>query len=160
MSSLPPTAVRAIVESERPGAVAWAARHGWALTLQPDDLVLRSATYHPAVHRLVEFVAHLDDYKALPPAWRVVVPGTDDAAALANFPKPGPDASIFHSNLVLCAPWNRLAYKSVNDAGPHNDWGGPEGWLNLGGNHTTAHTLGDMLASIDRFLRVSPGMMG
>jgi hypothetical protein len=110
-------------------------------------------------HRPVEFLAHLDDYKALPPAWHVLVPGTDHDAGPEDFPRPA-GTSIFHSNLVLCAPWNRLAYRSVNPQGPHgDDWGGPEGWLSVSSQWTTAHTLGDMLAAIDVFLQKSPGMM-
>ncbi len=159
MSALPPSAVRAIVESEWPGALGWAGRHGWILDLDLNGLRMRASTEHPAAHRPVEFLAHLDDYRALPPAWHVVVPGTDRDAGREDFPKPGPSTSIFHGNLVLCAPWNRLAYKGVNPNGPHNDWGGPESWLSISTVHTTAHTLGDMLVAIDVFLQTSPGMM-
>lgn len=158
MSALPPSAVRAVVQSEWPGALAWADRNGWTVALDLDRLRLRASTEHPAAHRPVEFLALLDGYKALPPAWHVVAPGTDSDAGREDFPRPGGN-SIFHGNLVLCAPWNRLAYKSVNPQGLHSDWGGPEGWLSVAGPHTTAHTLGDMLAVIDVFFQMSPGMM-
>jgi len=160
VSVLPPSAVRAIIQNEWPGAQAWAERNGWTVDLDLDELRLRASTEHPAVRRPVEFVAYLGGYRALPPAWHVVVPGTDRDAGKDDFPQPGgPGPSIFHGNLVLCAPWNRLAYKSVNPNGPHDDWGGPEGWLSVSGEHTRAHTLGDMLAAIDVFLQSSPGMM-
>jgi hypothetical protein len=158
VSALPPSAVRAIVESEWPGVVAWAGRHDWTVNLDVETLLLHASTQHPAAHRPVEFLAHLDDYKALPPAWHVVVPGTDRDAGKEDFPAPA-GTSIFHGNMLVCAPWNRLAYKSVNPQGPHDDWGGPEGWLSVTSQHTTAHTLGDMLAAIDVFLQQSPGML-
>lgn len=160
MTALPVSAVRVIVQSEWPGALAWAGRHGWTLDLQVDELMLRASTDHSGAHRRVEFLAYLDGYRALPPAWHVVVPGTDRDAGPEDFPKAGSGTSIFHGNLVLCAPWNRLAYKSVNPTGPHEDWGGPDSWLSVSTTNTTAHTLGDMLAAIDVFLQVSPGMMG
>ena len=159
MTLLPPSASRASIESEWPGALAWATRHGWSLSLAASDLKMRAVTFHPAGGQPLEFTAELDGYRALPPVWRVVGPGTDIEADRANFPSPGASASIFHPNLVLCAPWNRLAYKSVDPRGPHEDWGGPEGWLTQGGTNTFAHTLGEMLSAIDVFLRHSPGML-
>jgi len=154
VSALPPTVVRASVEHELDAARAWAARHGWALHWNPEDLVVRAATYHQAVGRLVEVVGTVDGYRVLPPAWRFVRPGTSEGDR-DFFPAPGP-SSIFHGNIVICAPWNRLAY--AEHGGPHGDWSGPAAWLQVTGT-TLAHTLPDMLAAIDAHLRQSPGMM-
>lgn len=158
MSALPPTATRASVEDELDAARAWAARHGWLLHWNPETLVLRATTYHRPVGRLVEVIAQTDGYRGLPPAWTFVRPGTDDSVKAA-FPAPGTVAgigSIFHSNPVICAPWNRLAY--AENGGPHDNWSGPSAWLQVR-EVTTAHTIADMLSALDVHLRASPGMM-
>jgi hypothetical protein len=121
---------------------------------QPDDLILRAATYHLPVHRLVEVVAACDSYRALPPLWRFVRPGTDETGK-QWFPASG-SGSFFHPGGMICAPWSRLAYKEHD--GPHDNWSGPTNWLNVT-DVTVAHTIPDMLASIDVNLRQSPGMM-
>ena len=158
VSALPPAMARASVEDELDAARAWAARHGWILRWRSEDLSLRAATYHEAAGRLVEVVGVLDGYRALPPAWRFVQPGTG-VADPASFPAPGQGSipgSIFHSNAVICAPWNRLAY--AEHGGPHGDWSGPAAWLQASGM-TVAHTLADMLSALDVHLRQSAGMM-
>jgi hypothetical protein len=152
---LPPATARATVEAELAGARAWATRHDWTMHWIPEDLVVRAATYHNPVHRLVEVVAICDSYRALPPAWRFVRPGSDESGG-KWFPSAGP-GSIFHGNEVICAPWNRLAYKV--HGGPHDDWNEPAAWLQVTGGITLAHTIADILAIIDSHLRQSPGMM-
>lgn len=59
-----------------------------------------------------------EGYKLSPPAWHWYDPATggrDPALAPRHF-------GFFHKNGVICAPWNRLAYKSVDSRGPHEDW--------------------------------------
>ena len=119
---------------------------------------LRVATYHRPVQRLVELVAHTDGYRAIPPAWMFVQPGTSQPnpqvfPAAGTLPGIG---SIFHGNRVICALWNRLAYSE--HGGPHDNWSGPSAWLQVN-EGTIAHTIADMLAIIDVHLRVSPGFM-
>jgi hypothetical protein len=61
-----------------------------------------------------------DQYPALPPIWRWCGPGgsmVDDARVTPNG-----GSGYFHSNGVLCAPWNRLAYSTMDSRGPHGDW--------------------------------------
>ena len=154
MTLLPARASRAAVEAELPAVEAWAARHGWVIAHDLDGLRLRAATYHRPVRRLVEVIGDVTGYPAVPPAWYFVAIGTDETTK-PHFPAPGP-TSIFHSNPVICAPWNRLAY--TEHGGPHSDWSGPAAWLQVR-NQTTAHRLADMLAVIDANLRASPGMM-
>jgi len=151
---LPPTASRAAVEAELEAARLWSARHNWTLLWLPDALMLRAATYHVPACRVVEFTAQCGGYRAIPLLWKSVRPGTDETEA-QWFPKPGP-GSIFHGNLIICAPWSRLAYSDHD--GPHNDWGGPGAWLQVGGASSIARTIPDMLATIDAHLRQSPGM--
>jgi hypothetical protein len=60
-----------------------------------------------------------DQYKVQPPSWR----WSDAAGELTDRPVDSPHGSGFlHTNGVICAPWNRLAYKSVDARGPHADW--------------------------------------
>lgn len=153
---------RAAVEAELDAVRAWAGRRNWTVAWQPEHLVLRASTYHPVLCRLLEVVAGCDSYRALPPAWQFVRPGTDEAGR-QWFPAPGAgpapgSGSIFHPNGVICAHWNRLAY--AEHGGPHGDWGGPVAWLQVnGGNMALARSLADMLATIDVHLHTSPGMM-
>jgi hypothetical protein len=60
-----------------------------------------------------------DRYAAEPPAWHWYNPDTKLLDQPKDMPK---DGGFFHSNRVICAPWNRLAYKSVDARGPHEDW--------------------------------------
>ncbi len=60
-----------------------------------------------------------DGYAVTPPAWR----WCDAKAEMRDAPSCTPEGSGFlHSNGVICAPWNRLAYKDLDARGPHNDW--------------------------------------
>jgi hypothetical protein len=52
-----------------------------------------------------------DGYPAAPPAWHWYDPATDAVNQPADTPDKG---GFFHGNGVICAPWNRLAYKSVD----------------------------------------------
>lgn len=158
MSALPVAVARASVEAELDAARVWAIRHAWILKWDQGTMRLRAATYHHPVGRLVEVSALTDGYRAIPPAWTFVRPGTDETSR-ADFPAacalPG-IGSIFHPHAVICAPWNRLAY-SEHD-GPHNNWSGPAAWLQVR-EGTIAHTIPDMLAIIDMHLRASPELM-
>ena len=58
-------------------------------------------------------------YPAQPPAWD----WCDADGVRRDRPSDRPRGSGFlHSNGVICAPWNRLAYNSVDSRGPHGDW--------------------------------------
>ena len=153
MSALPPSAARIAVELELDGARAWADRHDWILDWDEDRLVLRGATYHRPLHRVVELSARCDGYKALPPAWRFVRPGTEDLDP-AWFPRIALIAMVDETP-VICAPWNRLAYG--DHGGPHGGWSGA-GWLQ-NAEGTTAHTIPDMLELIDAHLRAASEMV-
>lgn len=60
-----------------------------------------------------------DRYAAEPPAWHWYNPHTKKIDQHQDIPKP---VGFFHSNGIICAPWNRLAYSSVDSRGPHGEW--------------------------------------
>jgi hypothetical protein len=58
-------------------------------------------------------------YPVQPPAWR----WCDAEGKNADHPCDQPRGLGFlHPSGVICAPWNRLAYKSIDSRGPHQDW--------------------------------------
>jgi hypothetical protein len=158
--SIPPALARAEVERDITAAAAWACRHGWTLRADIDGLEVHAATYHPNAGRLLEVRAELDEYPALPAAWRCVTPGTIESPPSA-WPLPGQIAgisgSIFHTNPCICAPWNRLAY-AVN-GGPHAEWT-MTSWRTIASDSTKADHIADMLDQIHTHLTVSPGFQG
>ena len=60
-------------------------------------------------------------------------------------------------NRVICAPWNRLAYKE-NGGGPPRGLGRDDQLDQRGAGYTKADTLADMLDQIYQHLSASPGM--
>lgn len=155
MSTVPASIARENVEAELDAALAWASRHSWSMLWVPPDVVIRAATYHPEVGRLVEVRVRCDSYRALPPLWDFVRPGTDDTGR-TFCPAAGP-RSIFHGSGIICAPWNRGAYAELG--GPHGDWNGAAAWLQVGGDVSVAKSIPDMFAVVDAHLRQSPGFM-
>jgi hypothetical protein len=60
-----------------------------------------------------------DAYPGLPPAWHWY----DSDTKAVDQPRDTPTGGgFFHSSGVICAPWNRLAYVTVDPRGPHSDW--------------------------------------
>lgn len=60
-----------------------------------------------------------DGYPATPPAWHWFNPAISKIDDRKETPLGG---NFLHSNGVICAPWNRLAYTAVDSRGPHSDW--------------------------------------
>jgi len=60
-----------------------------------------------------------DGYPATPPAWRWCNLDTGVCDQPADTPH---GSGYFHNSGRICAPSNRLAYKQVDDQGPHSDW--------------------------------------
>jgi len=103
---------------------------------------LSSTRFHltlPAKDKsLFHLLVDCDQYKVQPPAWR----WCDAAGELTDRPADTPKGSGFlHDKGVICAPWNRLAYNSVDSRGPHGDWtiGDWQKNSNTGGCTTLAH---------------------
>src|ERR1039458_387603 len=152
---VPPAVTRALLERELPAIQAWAGRWGWSVTIDRDSLRLEAQSSHPKDRLPVKLVGTFDGYAVIPPAWTFVNPYTGQCEGEA-FPSAG-EQSIFHTNLVICAPWNRLAY--TIHGGPHSDWGELTGWQQDRSGSTRATTIADMLSQVDVHLRRSPGRM-
>lgn len=153
---LPAEVTRGVVQAELGAIETWAARWGWQVETDLDLLLLRFTTTHPQDGKHVYLRADMNAYKAVPPAWDFTL--SDGTPHRTAWPAPGtgPGGSIFHTNAVICAPWNRLAYKELG--GVHDDWNGITNWLNVIG-HTRATTVPDMLSIIRVNLAASGGWM-
>ena len=64
----------------------------------------------------IQSIAECSDYPVLPPAWHFRNPESGALDQPRDTPRGG---SFFHSSGVICAPWDRLAYRPQ---GPHGDW--------------------------------------
>ncbi len=150
----------ATVEEELQGVQGYAHRHGW--TVDWDELQLRLVLtgQHPNDRKAIRVVADVEGYRCVPPVWTFENPVGQDGAR-RFFPRPGQisngRSSVFHGSGLICATFDRLAYKSCG--GPHGNWGGPERWLEI--NRTgevRALKLAPMFAVILGHLAASPGM--
>ena len=155
---VPHAVTLALVLAERPAVEAWAARSGWTVEFALERWELKASTKHPVDGKSLWVVADLRGYRALPPAWRFV--NKDGVEERGAYPSAGPlpngKGSIFHNQPVICAPFNRLAYKDGN--GPHSgDWGEAVRWARVAGDFAAPRALADMLAVIATHLDFSPG---
>jgi len=152
------------VESELDGARAWADRQRVLLGWLADILEVRVTMSQPETGDQYFLRGKVDDYRELPPAWSFTDGKWKADPIKSFFPRPnalpGGGASIFHPQPVICAPFNRLAYKFEGVQGPHGDWGGPANWLAAGKpNEVRAEKLGDMLSVIYQHFLMTRGRM-
>jgi hypothetical protein len=107
-----------------------AAARGWTFTaLDP----LRFLLGFPASDRSMFYLlVSCDNYPVQPPAWHWCSADGTRTDLASDKPK---GSGFLHSNGVVCAPWNRLAYKSVDARGPHGDWA-------IGDWQNNSYTLG------------------
>ena len=159
------TTIAVVEEDELAPLVAYAGRRGWSVAWDRDALGVLVEGPHPApgVAARVRLHADVTNYRALPPTWTFRPPADADAEKRqaapppkSLFPKgvsvPNVGSSIFHSQRVICAPFNLLAYKSHD--GPHADWEATN-WLAVRG-HVHATTLAAMFAQIFQHLAHCP----
>ncbi len=111
------TATDLIVAEQLEALAANAAELGWSIT------ILRSSTFVlgvPAKDGSTLFWrCETERYPTWPPAWHWSNPHGEET----DLPTvTGRGGNFFHGNGVVCAPWNRLAYKLVDARGPHEDW--------------------------------------
>ena len=148
-----------LVQTEEPVVLSWARRNGWRVTIDVDRLQIAAEVIHPNDDTTLFLNADLNGYRAIPPAWRFV--DGNGIVTKSAFPAAGSvvggKSSIFHPNLVICAPFNRLAYKEAD--GPHADWGESTGWFDVTGDFAKAYSIAEMLSIINIHLRFSPGRM-
>ena len=122
----------AIVEDELPAITAFANRKGWQPSWTPQRLLLVFTGRHPRTGETLMIEADVERYRTFPPIWKIFVAREGQRGMCIPNPGKLPNkiGSIFHTgNNVICAPFNRLAYKC--HGGPHADWSGPENWLNV-----------------------------
>lgn len=161
---LPAVVVDGVLAEEIEGALAWASRHRLVLDWNAATRTLRAALEQRDTLERFYLQGQFNDYKALPPTWVWCDRAWCNAGAPHLSPKPGRSpfgSSMFIKNnntAIICAPFNRLAF-GVH-GGPHSDWGDPVQWMNAGGRHIRATTIGDMLQSIQRDFRHTGGRMG
>jgi hypothetical protein len=150
---------RGYLREEVAAAERWATRHGIALAYDDACLTVRvemqgsSAEGSSPERYLV--VGQFDDYRLLPPAWQFVDHRTGMAIGLPAYPKPD-GGSVLHGNGLVCAPWNRLAYKNLG--GPHDNWDISK-WQDVK-DGTRADYVADMLARLLHETRSSRGRNG
>jgi hypothetical protein len=155
----------AVMASELPAVTAWASRSGWDVQYDAESFRGRALAPHPHVDgQVVVFWFAVDGYpNRQPPAWWCGGDGTVVSVNKADYPRPPtnppagpPEGSIFHTNPVICAPWNRLAYGVLQ--GPHSDWATLAAWKTYATDKTQAHTIADMLSALSIHLGRSDGM--
>ncbi len=61
-----------------------------------------------------------DNYPETPPSWR----WTNLESGELDQPQdtPAGENGYFHPSRRICAPWNRNAYRQVDEKGPHRNW--------------------------------------
>jgi hypothetical protein len=112
------TTVSELTVAEEIVAVRESARaRGWTLE-EPDPLHFLLGLPASDGSRFYLFVDCIN-YPAVPPAWH----WCDALGVNRDQPRHSPGGSGFlHSAGVICAPWNRLAYKVIDPRGPHAEW--------------------------------------
>jgi hypothetical protein len=126
-----------------------ATTYNWEVTTDFNHLVLLvKMRAHNDDHFILEI--RCDNYKEMPPFFEFIDPDSGQRGTPHAYPK-GKGDSLFHnSGPCICAPFNRKAYKSIVDTGPHGDWSLGD-WMTSTANSvqwTNFSKLGDMLGLI------------
>jgi hypothetical protein len=112
-----PTPSELMFEAEFADLKALAEAKGWKLSGGDN---LRFVLGIPAKDSTWLYVrCEADQYRTLPPIWRWCDEKSEQEDTDAMTAQGG---QFFSSHQVICAPWNRLAYKNIDGRGPHNDW--------------------------------------
>jgi hypothetical protein len=112
-----PTVAELSVAEELVAIREIAASRGWSFQ-EVDVLHFRlgfQARDQSRFHLLVDCTG----YPVHPPAWHWCDPAYSQTARPADCPG---GSGFLHPCGVICAPWNRLAYRSIDPRGPHTDW--------------------------------------
>lgn len=112
-----PTAIEIILEEEDTHLREIASSLGWQLqTIESTKYVVslpaKDSTWF---HLLID----CEGYKEQPPAFNWYNTETKQMNQNTDTPR---GSGYFHNDGVICAPWNRLAYKQCEPRGPHGDW--------------------------------------
>jgi hypothetical protein len=136
---------REILREELSAMEALARTYEWNIT---PDLSALKVVANMRAHNGDMFILEVDfqNYKEWPPFFEFVDPFSGERGTRRAYPKS--TDSLFHdSGPCICAPFNRKAYKSVIQTGPHPDWTLGD-WMTSKANGydwTHAVTIGDML---------------
>lgn len=111
------TATELILAEQMADLAANAAEMGWSLS------ILDGGTFVLGVPAgdgsKLYWRCETDRFPTWPPAWH----WSDSVGEEVDTPRvTGRGGNFFHGHNVVCAPWNRLAYSSVDKRGPHSDW--------------------------------------
>jgi hypothetical protein len=133
---LPALVTRAQLEIEFPAIMVWADRAGWRAEVEPASRLVTACTVHPKDGTALRAQADCTGYPSVAPAWRFLdhAGQSPKSAYPAPGQQPGINGSVFHGNGLVCAPWNRLAYKDLG--GVHDDWGALPGWKTAAPGYT------------------------
>lgn len=114
MSTAPELVYRAQMEDLESIAIA----RSWQIQ-EIDDCSFQLA-FPTHYNSLCYLFVECDDFPSLPPAWHWCDKNGDKLNEPVNTPKGS--GGYFHGSGRICAPWNRLSYRSVDAKGPHKDW--------------------------------------
>ncbi|HYD55052.1 MAG TPA: hypothetical protein VEA99_20625 [Gemmatimonadaceae bacterium] len=125
-----------------------AATNRWGIVPDFGRLVVLATMY---AHTGDLFILEIqcDNYREIPPLFEFIDPVTGERGTKNAYPKA--KDSLFHtSGPCICAPFNRKAYKSVVETGPHSDWALGDWQTSTANNVQWANfsKIGDMLGVI------------
>src|SRR5579862_3812114 len=100
----------AAVEVELPAFKAYATRHGWTTSWEPEALLVSCRRPHPAGGGELHLQADVSGYRAVPPAW-FIQPAEIGGRMVKRMPIAqgivSGQSSVFHDQCDICAPFNR-----------------------------------------------------
>jgi hypothetical protein len=149
-----PEISRHVLEEEIAQMSALVESYGWTVLADlPSLKVVTKMRAHNGDRYVVE--ADCENYKEWPPFFEFMDPDSGERGTRPAYPQS--TDSFFHpSGPCICAPFNRKAYKSVVNTGPHPDWGFGD-WMTSHANGydwSLVRTLGDMLGMIQTRIMV------
>ncbi|MBI5434906.1 MAG: hypothetical protein HZA52_18885 [Planctomycetes bacterium] len=134
-------------------------QRGLLLDWLPEALQLRATFRQPATDEPFYLLGEFANYRAHPPGWEFWDAEWATRRAPNAYPKSngGPYGSVFHTNRIVCAHFNRFAY--ATESALHPDWVDLAQWITVAPGTVRAITVGDMLAVFHRDIQCSSGRM-
>lgn len=111
------TASEIILESQLAALRQNAEVHGWFFEMVDSTTIV--VGFPAKDNSEMALFVKCDGYPGEPPAWHWYNRESKAIDALGDTPTGG---NFFHGHGVVCAPWNRLAYKNKDPRGPHGNW--------------------------------------
>lgn len=143
-----PEITRQHLREELPLVKDLASTQRWGIIPDYEQLTVLVTMYaHTGDLFIVEI--RCDNYKEMPPFFEFIDPDSGERGTKHAYPK-STDSFFHESGPCICAPFNRKAYKSVAQTGPHGDWNLGD-WLTSTANNfpwANYSKLGDMLGLI------------